>query len=54
MKNTKPLKKSLSLSKQCIRNLTDHELRRVDGAFVYNTVDSGCYTLCLTDCSQAC
>ena len=44
MKKNKPMKKTLSLSKQTVRTLTDHHLDGVAGGFTFPTTDPNCET----------
>jgi hypothetical protein len=44
MKKNKLVKKTLSLSKQTIRVLTDHQLDGVAGGFNFPTTDPNCET----------
>jgi hypothetical protein len=46
MKNIKPLKKTLSLSKQTIRALSGQNLDRVAGAIVFPTDQTQCQSFC--------
>ena len=45
MKKHKPMKKTLSLSKQTIRTLTDHQLDGVAGGFLFPTTEPTCPTV---------